>query len=80
MDIVLYVVIIAAIILLLIDVNFKLKGKKENINNVDLNNLPYKLKYILTKNEYNFYKELKKYTDKNNLLICPKVGLKIYLI
>jgi len=38
--------------------------------------LPYKSKYILTKNEYLFYKELKKITDRNNLLICPKVGLK----
>lgn len=38
--------------------------------------LPYRQRYILTSNEYFFYKELKKITDKNNLLICPKVGLK----
>ena len=36
----------------------------------------YKLKPILTKNEYLFYIELKKITDKENLVIFPKVGLK----
>lgn len=37
---------------------------------------PYKTKNILTENEYKFYKELKKITDENNLIIFPKVGLK----
>jgi len=50
-----------------------IQGKATNSND-DI--LPYKSKYILTKNKYLFYKELKKITDRNNLLICPKVGLK----
>ena len=40
-----------------------------------LENLPYRFKYLLTPNEYKFYNELKKFTDENGLLICPKVGL-----
>ncbi len=47
------------------------KGKKLN-----LDNLPYKDKYILTKNEYIFYIELKNIAKEMNWIICPKVGLK----
>lgn len=40
------------------------------------NNMPYRFKYILTKNEYHFYKFLKPITDKHDCIICPKIGLK----
>lgn len=46
--------------------------KSEEINIKD----SFKSKYILTGNEYKFYKVLKKITDQHNLIICPKVGLK----
>lgn len=37
----------------------------------------YKQKdFIVTKNEYLFYKELKKYTDKNHQIILLKTGMK----
>jgi len=49
---------------------------ENKIDYIDLKNAPYKLKYLLTKNEYSFYKELKKIADKNTWLICPKVGMK----
>lgn len=35
----------------------------------------YQPTYILTKNEYHAYKKLREITDKNELLICPKVRL-----
>lgn len=46
------------------------KSKEINIKD------SFKSKYILTGNEYKFYKVLKKITDQHNLIICPKVGLK----
>jgi len=36
----------------------------------------YKQKNIVSINEYKFYKELKKYTDENNLILLVKPGLK----
>lgn len=36
---------------------------------------PYKKKYLLTKNEWNFYKELKKVADKYNFTILAKVRI-----
>ena len=41
----------------------------------ELKEYPYKRKYLLTKNEYAFYKILKNKCDQNNILICPKVRL-----
>jgi hypothetical protein len=65
-----------AFVIYIIYVNLKKKsGESEKpLNNLE--NMPYKSKYLLSPNEYNFYKELKIYADENNLLICPKVGLK----
>lgn len=37
---------------------------------------PYRARPILTKREYGFYLLLRRETDRRNLLICPKVGLK----
>lgn len=36
---------------------------------------PYQKKYLLTKNEYYFYKKLKKITDEHNLQILAKIRL-----
>lgn len=36
---------------------------------------PYQKKYLLTKNEYYFYKNLKKITDEHNLQILAKIRL-----
>jgi len=55
----------------------KSKAKVNSLDSLDLNDLlPYKQTFILTKNEYRFYKTLRIIADRNNLLICPKVGLK----
>lgn len=43
---------------------------------VNLQDMPYKERYILTKNEYIFYNELKKIAEEMGWIICPKVGLK----
>lgn len=37
---------------------------------------PYQAKPILTRREHQFYLMLRRETDRRNLLICPKVGLK----
>ena len=37
--------------------------------------IPYQFKYLLTKNEWTFYKKLKEATDKRNLHILAKVRL-----
>ncbi len=36
----------------------------------------YRQKYILTRNEYSFYNQLLKVSNKRNWIICPKVDLK----
>ena len=40
---------------------------------------PYKRKYLLTKTEYKFYKELKTICDKKDIIICPKVRLEDFI-
>ena len=58
------------------------KHKKKKNNNTTEASEPinikesYKSKYILTANEYKFYKVLKAITADKNLIICPKIGLK----
>ncbi|MGP1589172.1 MAG: DUF2726 domain-containing protein [Oribacterium sp.] len=37
---------------------------------------PYRRKYILTQNEYNFFRTFLKIATENCWMICPKVGLK----
>lgn len=49
------------------------KKKKENIS--ELKVYPYKKKYILTKNEYYFYKKLKGICDSYNLRVLVKTRL-----
>ncbi len=80
-------VIIAIIVYVVYSLNAKSKqnnssrcGSKIDIPYVeeydDSQIMPYRFKYILTKNEYYFYKFLKPITDKHNCIICPKIGLK----
>ena len=40
---------------------------------------PYVSRPLLTKTEYAFYKVLRKYTDKYDLLICPKVRMEDFI-
>jgi len=63
-------IILLVVVFLLVLLNKKKPNLKIN------GDLPYKQKFILTKNEYLFYNELKKITDNQGLIICPKVGLK----
>jgi len=72
-----YSYIIAAVfVIYVIYTNLKKKSKDTEKPITNLENLPYRFKYLLSPNEYKFYNELKKFTDENGLLICPKVGLK----
>lgn len=77
------------ILLIIIFIISKLKPrqkikKKEQVDSQEIElNLDgfypsnYKQKdFIVTKNEYFFYKELKKYTDKNSQIIFIKLGMK----
>lgn len=50
-----------------------LKNKKDDAS--ELKTYPYKKKYILTKNEYYFYKKLKEICDNHNLRILVKTRL-----
>ena len=49
------------------------KNREEITHSNNLKEMPYKDKYILTKNEYIFYLELKKIANKIDWIICPKV-------
>lgn len=40
---------------------------------------PYISRPLLTKTEYAFYKVLRKYTDRYDLLICPKVRMEDFI-
>lgn len=68
-------IIIFCIFTLMFMRHLKRRVKYSSSTNEDLSYMPYAEKYILTKNEYAFYRELKKITDKKNQLICPKVRL-----
>lgn len=50
------------------------KKTEENIKTSE-NNFPYHKKYLLTKNEYYFYKKLKTVTEPLNLQILAKIRL-----
>jgi uncharacterized protein (DUF1919 family) len=62
-----YYLIAAIFIFYLIYSNLKKKSKDIEKPLTNLENLPYKSKYLLTPNEYKFYNELKKFTDENNI-------------
>lgn len=48
---------------------------KAEEKSVEHNEFPYKKKYLLTKNEYNFYRTLKPIADKLNLTVLSKIRL-----
>lgn len=68
--IVLVVIVVIVLEVLRADSN---KNKKENTS--ELKVYPYRKKYILTKNEYYFYKRLKVICDEYNLRILAKTRL-----
>lgn len=51
----------------------RINTESEHIENIA--NLPYQKKYLLTRNEYYFYKKLQTYTEKHNLQILAKIRL-----
>lgn len=67
--------IIAVIIILFIVISILSQIKKSENEN-DINEIiPYRRKYLLTKNEFYFYKSLKEIAEKHNLCIITKVRL-----
>ena len=67
--------IIIAIMIFVVDILFKVyTGSNKNENNLG-EIIPYKRKYLLTKNEYYFYKRLKEIADKHNFCVLTKVRL-----
>lgn len=58
-----------------IEPNIQENEIQTNMQNIVQTYYPYERKYILTKNEYYFYKKLKKYTDTANLQILTKIRL-----
>ena len=62
-------------ILIIESIKMKKLNNPEPTETQELKEYPYKRKYLLTKNEYAFYKHLKTKCDQNNILICPKVRL-----
>lgn len=71
------IIILVLIIIALAYINVKNENsKKENTDDNKIeNNMPYVKKYLLTKNEWAFYKKIKPICDKNNLHIISKVRL-----
>ena len=77
-----FVMLIAAIIILCIIIKEYNKQKKNNISSEDINadkeitdfsNMPYSKKYLLTKNEWKFYKELKPIADELGYAVLAKI-------
>lgn len=72
--IIIEIIIILVLMAFVLIIKSKEKTNKEpETENSDLNKLPYKKCYLLTKNEWYFYKRLKNICDKNNLHIIAKV-------
>lgn len=76
MEYILIIIVIVAIFVILQLKNLRSKNPARSVSDTNLEKMPYKSKYILTKNEYVFYNALRPLTDNRNYLICPKVGLK----
>ena len=81
MELIILILAICIILLQKRDKDLKIKELKENTeithNKVML--YPYRKKYLLTKNEYYFYNELRKTTDAYNYIVCPKVRLEDFI-
>lgn len=70
--------IILPVIILLLLILLYLK-KIRNKYSQKVRYYPYRRKYLLTKTEYRFYKELRGVCDKKNIIICPKVRLEDFI-
>lgn len=71
------ILIILAIVVFVADIIVKtyLEKNKDSENSLNTDILPYNRKFLLTKNEYYFYKQLKEIAEKFNLCILAKVRL-----
>ena len=70
-------IILPVIILLLL--SYRYIKKIRNRYSQKVRYYPYRRKYLLTKTEYKFYKELRVVCDKKNIIICPKVRLEDFI-
>lgn len=67
-------IILLLIVIIIILTIINIKNKSQTIDDNDCEeNMPYNKKYLLTKNEWVFYKKIKPICDKNNLHIIAKV-------
>lgn len=82
------IIILAVIVVIFIAIIVAMAGKiknatqntsseevEEETSTISKIDYPYHQKYLLTTNEYKFYKNLKPITDKYNLQILPKVRI-----
>ena len=70
-----YIIIALALLLLYFLYKTYIENKETNENELKEENIPYCKKFLLTKNEYYFYKCLKEIADKNDLCVLAKVRL-----
>ena len=81
MEIIIILLALCIILLQKRDKDLKIKELKTDIEETKKNIMlyPYRKKYLLTKNEYYFYNELRKTTDAYNYIVCPKVRLEDFI-
>ena len=73
--------VVVVIVFIIIYDNKRTKKKREELqrkimmldSNEDIEKLPYRRKFLLTKNEYWFYKSLKEITDKYDFAVLAKI-------
>ena len=68
-------IIFAAALSVLYSAYNEIKKEQANEEKLDIEKTPYRRKYLLTKNEYGFYKSLKEIADRLNLCVLAKVRL-----
>ena len=71
------IIILVLLFILIAIIEQSIKKNKPEENNIL--EYPYKQKYLLTKNEYKFYKTLKTICDQKQIIICPKVRLEDFI-
>ena len=68
-------IVLAIMCIIIIVLLIQLRKSKDSNTKINNEIFPYKQKYLLTKNEWKFYKQIKETTDKLNLHILAKVRL-----
>ncbi len=68
------IIVLIIMVIVLAYINVKNRNQTKDENKVE-SNMPYTKKYLLTKNEWAFYKKIKPICDKNNIHIISKVRL-----